>query len=777
LKDRLNEHASAFLDRLGYSEQQARDAKREAWWWLTARSGALRGRELFAGHAVVWTHPGRCELLPIERAGPGPEEVTIEVAASLISTGTERSMYAGTGARIQYPTAPGYSAAGTVVSAGRRAGFAVGDRVAAAVGHASVATVRAAQAYPVPPGVPLEDAAFVQLGVIARHGVNLAEITSEDSVCVLGTGVIGALALRLAVAAGCGDVTAVARSRRGEAAALAGGARAFLALGEDADLEHVRADVVIDATGDPAALEHAVAAAGGGGRVVLLGSPRGVTKDVPVASIRAKHLTVIGAHISTLSRGRPSPELAVRREACAFLDQLADGSVAVVDLVDLELDPRAAPAFYRALPNERGGTAARFVWTRLPEQERLSRRSPFRLPNLAARGVAYRHKPLAAQPRTEAATEDPLAGATGMLRVALLGCGDIGEQNAGAIAAAPNARLVACFDPVPALAADLARRYGVDAVSSAEEILARDDVDAVFLAVPHDLHAPLAIEAALAGRHVIIEKPLAQSLAAAVELCAAVRDAGVAMTVCFPHRYDRRVLEARRLISEGALGELQGTLTTFLSDKPPSYWQGGFSGRARSGWRASRARAGGGVLIMNLSHYVDLGLYLAATEVDAVSAFSASVDPDGEVEDSISVSIRYANGAVGSLFGGSAVPGTWAGQGSTELRLWGTDGHLSVEGTGDIFTLRGTTGIRPGRWQTLVSPPSAAIRTAFVSRFATAVHDGTAADVRPDDALRVQAFIEATYRSAERGAPVRPADLLAEAMARHDQLRVPRGVR
>ena len=768
MKDRLNDRASVAFGRLGYSDQRMRDAKREAWWWLNARAGIARGRKVIGAHAVIWTHPGRCELLPVEMSSPGPDEVTIEIAASIVSTGTERSTYSGAGtARIQYPYRPGYSAAGVVVAAGRNSGYVAGDRVAAAVNHASVVTTPAAAVYSVPDGVPLGDAAFVQLGVIARRGVDAAEIRHGQSVCVLGSGIIGALALRLAVAAGAGNVTAVARSRRREPVARAGGASDFRAISEGAALDDIGADVVIDATGDPQALVDAVAAARQGGRIVLLGSPRGVTKDAPFAELRARGLTVVGAHISTLLRNQPSTTLAVGREASAFLAQLADGSVRVDDLVDVDLDPRDAPAFYRALPGQSSITAARFDWTRLADTERRARRSHLHLPDLAARGVGFRDKPLKlGRGVAGELVDDPLAGASGMLRVALLGCGDIGEQNAAAVAQAPNAQLVACFDPLPALAAELALRHGVDAVPSAEDVFARDDVDAVFLAVPHDLHAPLAMQAARSGHHVIVEKPPAQSLAAAVEMAAAARAAGVSLTVCFPHRYAPGVLAARRLISEGMLGTLEGTLTTFLSDKPPSYWHGGFSGRAVSDWRASRERAGGGVLIMNLSHYVDLGLLLADTDVETVSAFIASVDRDAEVEDSVSVSIRYANGAVGSLFGCSAVPGTWEGRESTELRLWGNNGHVSVEGGPEAFSLKGTAGLRAGRWHALAGLPSAPLRTAFVTRFATAVDQGIRADVDIDGALAVQAFVEAAYRSAEEGIPIRPRDLLDDAIAR-----------
>ncbi len=766
VKDRLNDWANVALQRLGYSPQRSRDAKREAWWWLSARAGAVRRHGLFGGSAVVWTHPGRCELLDIEEAAPGPGEVTVEVASSIVSPGTERALYAGTGAPVQYPYRPGYSMAGVVVAAGRRAALGVGDRVAAAATHSSVVTRPAESVYPVPDGVPLEDAAFVQLGVIARQGIGVAGIRPGDSVCVLGSGVIGSLALRLAVAAGAGSVTAVARTRRRERLAAAGGATSYRALAEGSGLEDVGAAVVIDATGDPSAVADAVAAARAGGRVVLLGSPRGVSESLPVDEIRRKRLTFVGAHVSTLGRGARTPGDAFRHEALAFLAQLAAGDVAVADLVDVELDPREAPAFYRRLPAAADVTAARLDWTRLDESRRARRSRVLRPPDLTARGIDFGGRPLSSGRRRSATLpEGPLADAVGMLRIGLVGCGDIGVENADAIVAAPNTELTVCFDQDFGLADDVARRHGATAARTLEELLERADVDAVFLCVPHDLHTPLGVAVAQSGRHVIVEKPLAHTLASAVGLASAVDRAGVVGTVCLPHRYQAGVLAARRLVAEGALGELRGTLTTLLVDKPPSYWTGGYSGRASSDWRSSRARAGGGILIMNLSHFVDLALHIGGVPVETVTATLAEDPAARDVEESVSVSIHYRNGAVGTLFGAAAVPGTWEGRTSTELRLWGTDGHVAVEGRHEVFSVRGTTGLRAGRWHTLDGAPGVPLRTAFVSRFASAVSRGVPPDVGLEDALAVQAFVEAAYASAERGQAVRPAELLDAARA------------
>ena len=254
--------------------------------------------------------------------------------------------------------------------------------------------------------------------------------------------------------------------------------------------------------------------------------------------------------------------------------------------------------------------------------------------------------------RRSRAAADPFAGAEGSLGVALLGCGDIGVDNAAAVVAAPNARLVACYDPDPALAAAVADRFGTTAATSAEALLALRDVQAVFIAVPHHLHTPLAIQAAEAGRHVIVEKPLARTLAEAEELAAAVRRAGVTGTVCFPQRFEPHVEHARRLVSEGALGEVTGALAVYFADKAASYWVGGYSGRSVSGWRGSRELSGGGVLMMNFPHLIDVIRAVARIEVLEVSALTASSE-GLEVEDTVSVSARYDNGAVGSS---SAVP-------------------------------------------------------------------------------------------------------------------------
>jgi len=700
LKDLLNRQATKRFAQLGYSNFMTGEAKRQAWWWLQARSGAIRRRRgLLSGHGVLWTQMGYADLVPVDVPRAGRGEVTIEVLSSAVSPGTERAQYLRLpGTAVSGSFRPGYSLAGRVVATGPDvSGIACDDLVAArGVPHASVATVPARSVYRVPAGVSAGEASLVMLAIISGQGVRLAQLGPGVPLCVLGAGLIGLLAQRLATAEGAGEATVIATSRRNEELARAGGAR-FLTAAEDADvIAELGAPVVIEATGDPNAINTAVLAAREGGRVVLLGSPRGATTNFPVGQIRARRLELIGAHVGTLaqeeSRGGGDSH---RREADAFLGALGAGRLRVDDLVGEAIDPREAGAFYRQLAEGSTSIGARFDWSSLP---RGGRAVPGRLlaaPDLTGRGVDSERRTLPLGGRRGGSRGvdgvDAFAGSEGRLRVGLLGCGDIAVANAAAVAAAPNAVLTACFDPVKGLAEDIGRAHGAEAVVSAEALLERQDVDAVFLSVPHHLHSPLGMLAASAGKHLLVEKPPANNLSEAIELVEAAKRAGVALSFCFPQRYHPAAAAARTLIEAGAIGECGGTFAKLLQDRPPSYWRGGFSSRSVSGWRESRAQAGGGVLIMNLSHYVDLVRHLVGIEVEEVSAYGAAVDREAEVEDTISVTVRFSNGAVGTLVGWTAVRGTL----TSELRVWGRNGHIVIEPRAQIYTEAAIDGVRP----------------------------------------------------------------------------------
>ncbi|MGH2617720.1 MAG: Gfo/Idh/MocA family protein, partial [Thermomicrobiales bacterium] len=119
------------------------------------------------------------------------------------------------------------------------------------------------------------------------------------------------------------------------------------------------------------------------------------------------------------------------------------------------------------------------------------------------------------------------------LRIGIIGCGEIAVRMAAAIAGSRHAQHVMVMDTRAALAQDLGEQYGVPWTDNVDVLLANPAVDAVYIAVPHHLHAPLTIRAAAAGKHVLVEKPIATTLADAEAMIAAARASGVWLSVNF----------------------------------------------------------------------------------------------------------------------------------------------------------------------------------------------------------------------------------------------------
>src|SRR6266571_1215911 len=143
------------------------------------------------------------------------------------------------------------------------------------------------------------------------------------------------------------------------------------------------------------------------------------------------------------------------------------------------------------------------------------------------------------------------------VRVALIGCGGIATAHLRACAALSElARVVVACDSNAERARRRAEETGAEACLKYEEALARDDVEAVDLCLPHDLHEPVACAAAAAGKHVLVEKPIARNLAEADRMIAACADAGVHLMVAHCQRFSADRQTAKRLVDEGAIGRI-----------------------------------------------------------------------------------------------------------------------------------------------------------------------------------------------------------------------------
>ena len=335
----------------------------------------------------------------------------------------------------------------------------------------------------------------------------------------------------------------------------------------------------------------------------------------------------------------------------------------------------------------------------------------------------------------------------GPLRIGVVGCGERGAGCCTAIARTGNCILAMTMDANPDRARELGERFDVPWTTSLEEVLASDGVDAVVISTPHHLHAPQAIAAVQAGKHVVVEKPLATSLQDAVAVVETARRAGVYVSVNLSYRYLPYVMKAKALIEAGILGELQGASLIYQKERFVDYWAG-HTARGSSDWRMRRNTSGGGVLITMAIHFIDLLRYLPGLDVVEVSATHATLESPGEVEDVAVLWLRYENGALGTVNASSCVRGADI----VEFRLWGRDGHLSLTPPYQFYSLRLVDGKRPGQWHAFSGVRSATQRDVeYFRRFAERLAHGEAPDVTPEDGLAVQAIVEAGYRSAQTG--------------------------
>ncbi|WP_375422988.1 Gfo/Idh/MocA family protein [uncultured Friedmanniella sp.] len=281
-----------------------------------------------------------------------------------------------------------------------------------------------------------------------------------------------------------------------------------------------------------------------------------------------------------------------------------------------------------------------------------------------------------------------------MTTAALVGCGDVSVVHAEALAALPDVELVAVCDTDPGRREAAAEAYGVPGFADHRALLDRGRPDVVHLATPHHTHASLAVDALRAGVHVVLEKPVAATLAEADRLIAEAQRSPAKIAVCFQNRYNTAVAAMHRLLTSGELGPVLGAAATVMWHRPPDYYR-------RRPWRATWAGSGGGLLMNQAIHTVDLLPWLLG-EVTAVSGHAATRALGGviEVEDTAELALTHRGGARSLLYAtlAHAVDAPVGVEVVTERATLSLSGDLTVRhADGRVETVverRGTSGGR-----------------------------------------------------------------------------------
>ena len=338
------------------------------------------------------------------------------------------------------------------------------------------------------------------------------------------------------------------------------------------------------------------------------------------------------------------------------------------------------------------------------------------------------------------------------MRVALVGCGEIGEVRAGAMAHSPDVQLALACDVDLKRARALAQRHHCEALSSWQEAVKRPDIDIVDVATPTRWHAEVAVAAAAQGKHILVEKPLARNLAEARQMVDAARAAGVKLKTGFNHRYYQAVEAAKQALDSGEIGELMFVRSAIGHEGGDDFL---------SKWMTNADIAGGGTLLDNGIHILDLTRYFLGEVSEAEGLVTTARWNVGPLEDNAFALFRSPAGAVASV---SSSWTEWAGY-RMLIEAFGAIGFVQAA----YPPMRATIGInaqsgRPARKRRLWFPVFQVqerlagywitARMSFVREFADfarAIRTGGEVFSSGEDGLRANEMAYAVYESTRTG--------------------------
>lgn len=339
----------------------------------------------------------------------------------------------------------------------------------------------------------------------------------------------------------------------------------------------------------------------------------------------------------------------------------------------------------------------------------------------------------------------------------VIGAGGIASRRTipEGIVPARGARLAAVMDVDATRAKAASERFGgVPWFTETEPLLARDDVEAVYIATPTIAHAPQALAAIAAGKHVLVEKPLAMSVAEGRRVAAAARRKGVLVGTGFMMRHHGAHVRIKQLIESGAIGK------PVMGRAQLSCWYPPIAGA----WRQDPALGGGGAFADMGNHCFDL-LEMFLGRTIEVHAFIGNVVHAYESEDTAVVTLRFASSAVGVVDNLFNVPDAAS---RNVLEVYGSAGGIRCEGTigqgpgGSVRLVSAGAGGYDAQQQRAAARerlvPFRKVNTyrAEVEDFTRAVRTGSRPAVPIEDGLWNLRVVEAAYRSARTGRAARP---------------------
>ena len=605
---------------------------------------------------------GATEVADVPRPVAGPGQLLIRTCATLISSGTERTLveFGKSGwidkarqqpdkvrmvldkvrtdglaptidavtRKLDEPLAPGYCNVGRVAEVGKGvSGFQVGDRVASNGKHAGYVAVPVNLCARIPDAVSDESAAFIVIGAIALQGIRLAQPTLGECVVVTGLGLVGLMAVQLLRAQGCRVLgldfdsgrLELARGFGAETFDLSGGADPLPAAQRFSRGRGVDAVLITASTTSNEPVHQAAQMCRKRGRIVLVGV---AGLELSRADFYEKELSFQVSCSYGPGRYDPDYEQAghdypaayvrwtEQRNLEAVLDMLADSRLDVAALVTHRFGAADAARAYDLIGSDEPslGIILRFEEDRRQDDD--------------ARSIRFN------------------APSKGDVSVGFIGAGQFATATLIPAFKEAGARLKAATSATGVSAMNAARKLGVEEGGTDGDALLSDPaVTAVVISTRHASHASWASRALRAGKHAFVEKPLAMTLDDLAQVDAAYRDTSrppSILMVGFNRRFAPQVRRIKSLL-EGVSGPRSFVMTVNAGAVPASHW-------------TQDVASGGGRIVGEACHFIDLLRFLAASPI---VKHQSSAMRDGAsraaVPDTVSITLTFADGSIGTI--------------------------------------------------------------------------------------------------------------------------------
>jgi len=321
--------------------------------------------------------------------------------------------------------------------------------------------------------------------------------------------------------------------------------------------------------------------------------------------------------------------------------------------------------------------------------------------------------------------------------IAIVGCGGISEAHCQTVLGSDENIKLYMYDIDYQKAENLCKRFsGAGCFRSYNDVLSSKEIDVVDICLPHVEHLSAVVSAAASGKHILLEKPIARTLAEADQILGAVKKSGVRFFVAECFRFYPSALKARELMDKGIIG------------KPFLVQVNSMQYYSPSGWRRSKERTGGGVLIDRGIHFVNYLRLLGGKARTVFATFNHESIPAMEGEDTASVMVKFDNGATGQM---TISWGTRSFRPYPWLAVYGSEG--TMYDMGDGFFVFGASDPdyndngKPVRiFDTMLEPY---IIPAEMQHFVDRMRDGKEFDVTGEEARADLEIVEAATRSAE----------------------------